>query len=505
MRILLSWVAREHDPDYTDKESGLKRQGPTLQLLASPEYKGTFDKLFLFVNDDEQTQRRGQELASRVSAPPEIEFVSLKLGNRVTDYGVLFRAVRGAVEKILKDYPKAENEFFIHESPGMPQAKVVWFLLVKSGVLPAVVLQSVRPSDRKRPDQPLVRIVDLDVEDLPHVRALRQRNDYLEKQLKSSMITRKIVGSSPAITAVREMIALVAENDSPVLITGETGTGKELVARAIHELGRRAKMPFVAVPCPNIPKHLAESELFGHEKGAFTGADQRQDGLVLQAEGGTLFLDEVGDLPTELQPKLLRFLQERSFRRVGGRSEIQSNCRIIAATDVDLTEARKRGDFKGALYERLSVWPISLPPLRERREDIPELVDYFLQLYGNELRIEEEAVAYLSLCPWPGNIRQLENVIRRAAELARHRRDKVISSKSIEWVAKLDRENAPIAVGAIDGTLATAKEVTERQMIIDALRKHNGKKLPAAEELGIDRHTLAYKIRKYRIRLEDVI
>ena len=229
----------------------------------------------------------------------------------------------------------------------------------------------------------------------------------------------EIVGTSPPLQTVLSRVSKVAPTDSSVLITGETGTGKELVARAIHRRSRRSSRAFVSVNCAAIPRDLIASELFGHEKGAFTGATQRRLGRFELAEGGTIFLDEVGELPAETQIALLRVLQEREFERVGGAGPIRTDVRVIAATNRDLEAAIAAGMFRSDLFYRLNVFPIEMPPLRERREDIPLLVEYFIDRYARKAgksfqAVNKKSLDLLQSYPWPGNIRELQNVIERS-------------------------------------------------------------------------------------------
>ena len=248
---------------------------------------------------------------------------------------------------------------------------------------------------------------------------LNHENISLREEVNKAELCYEIVGTSGALQKVLSLASKVATTDATVLVTGETGTGKELVARFIHQRSRRSSRAFVTVNCAAIPRDLIASELFGHEKGSFTGAVQRRLGRFELAEGGTIFLDEVGELPLETQIALLRVLQEREFERVGGTRSIHTNVRVIAATNRNLQAAVAAGTFRSDLYYRLNVFPIEMPPLRERREDIPSLVEYFIDRYARKLGKNIRAVSSRTLelfqsCPWPGNIRELQNVIERS-------------------------------------------------------------------------------------------
>jgi transcriptional regulator with GAF, ATPase, and Fis domain len=248
---------------------------------------------------------------------------------------------------------------------------------------------------------------------------LQHENLALLDGIDSTSTCDEIVGSSVALRKVLSLVSKVSPTDATVLVTGETGTGKELVARAIHRQSRRSSRAFVSVNCAAIPRDLIASELFGHEKGSFTGAVQRRVGRFEMAQGGTIFLDEVGELPMETQIALLRVLQEHEFERVGGTRSIQTNVRVVAATNRDLRAAIAAGTFRSDLFYRLNVFPIEMPPLRDRREDIPELVEYFIDRCANNMgknisRINNKSLELLQSYPWPGNIRELENVIERS-------------------------------------------------------------------------------------------
>ena len=325
---------------------------------------------------------------------------------------------------------------------------------------------------------------------------LQEENVALREEVDKASMFEEIVGASPALTAVLSRVSKVATSDSTVLITGETGTGKELVARAIHRRSRRASRAFVAVNCAAIPRDLIVSELFGHEKGAFTGAVQRRLGRFELADGGTIFLDEVGELSSDTQVALLRVLQEREFERVGGRDRIRVDVRVIAATNRDLSAAVADGEFRQDLFYRLNVFPLEMPPLRERREDIPVLVEYFIGRYARKAgrtfrRVSKRTLDRLRSYPWPGNVRELQNVIERS----------VIVSDTDEFTVDESWLSASPPVESRLG-LSGAVAAHEKAIVEDALRASAGRVFGpsgAAARLGIPRSTLESKIRSLKI------
>jgi two-component system, NtrC family, response regulator len=293
-----------------------------------------------------------------------------------------------------------------------------------------------------------------------------------------------MLGTSPQIRGVFAFIRKVATTTAPVLLLGESGTGKEMAALAIHRRSLRKDGPFIAINCNGIPETLLESELFGHEKGAFTGAHIQRNGLIEAAVGGTLFLDEIGELPPTIQVKLLRFLQEQRFQRVGGRQEIQIDARVIAATNADLKHAITHGKFREDLYFRLAVVVISLPPLRERGDDVGLLAREVLQRYGAQngrmnLTFTPEALRAVNCHTWPGNVRELQNRVKRAVIMADGRR---ITEKDLELTEAV--KVVPVA------TLKEARENVERELVQHTLKRHLGRISSAAVELGISRPTL---------------
>jgi PAS domain S-box-containing protein len=327
---------------------------------------------------------------------------------------------------------------------------------------------------------------------------LYEENVLLKEEVDKASMFEEIVGESPALRSVLARLAKVAPTDSTVLITGETGTGKELIARAIHKRSQRAAEAFVSVNCAAVPSSLITSELFGHERGAFTGAMQRRLGRFELAEGGTLFLDEVGELPGETQIALLRVLQEREFERLGGTKLIRANVRVIAATNRDLQESIETEMFRRDLYYRLNVFPIEMPPLRERKEDIPLLVEYFIDRYasrvGKRIRsIDQQTLARLTSYAWPGNIRELQNVIERSIIVC----DTATFTVDESWLSR-----APGQTGAASRPLLKIPTSEEKRVIEAALAKAQGQvsgPTGAAARLGIPASTLDSKIKALKI------
>jgi transcriptional regulator with PAS, ATPase and Fis domain len=327
---------------------------------------------------------------------------------------------------------------------------------------------------------------------------LYKENLALREEIDVAKMFEEIVGSSPALQAVLSQVAKVAPTDSTVLITGETGTGKELIARAIHKRSQRSSRAFVSVNCAAIPRDLIASELFGHEKGAFTGATQRRLGRFESAEGGTIFLDEVGELPAETQISLLRVLQEREFQRIGGNESLQVDVRVVAATNRELQAAIADGGFREDLFYRLNVFPIEVPPLRQRKEDIPLLVEYFVDRYASQIgkkitSINKRSLDLLQSYAWPGNIRELQNVIERSVIIC----DSENLSVDESWFG---RRAVPADSSA--KPLSEKLAAQEKDMIEAALAESNGRvsgPSGAAAKLGIPQSTLDSRIKSLKI------
>jgi len=348
---------------------------------------------------------------------------------------------------------------------------------------------------------------------------LQAQNQYLQEELKSVHNFEEIVGASSTLVQVLENVRRVAPTDTTVLIWGETGTGKELFARAIHSISHRKDKPFVKVNCAALPPGLVESELFGHERGAFSGAIQKRIGRFELANAGTIFLDEIGEMPLDVQVKLLRVLQEQEFERVGSSHSIRTDVRVIAATNRDLRKAMREGGFRPDLYYRLNVFPVDLPPLRERLGDIPLLVAYFIQKYGPKVGrqvegVEPETMRRLQKYPWPGNIRELENIVERALILSSApilavepeilAIGPLASSKSVTAEGATDAQESPVSERS-GGDADDKLETLQREHILRTLRATNwiieGQR-GAASKLGLKPATLRFRMKKLGITRE---
>ena len=355
---------------------------------------------------------------------------------------------------------------------------------------------------------------------------LTEEKLYLEEEFRSEMGFERIIGSSPALRHVLQLVETVAPSDSTVLLLGETGTGKELIARAIHERSRRKERTFVKLNCAAIPTGLLESELFGHEKGAFTGAISQKVGRMELADQGTLFLDEVGDIPAEIQPKLLRVLQEREFERLGSTHTRKVNVRLVAATNRDLEQMVADREFRNDLYYRLNVFPIRIPPLRDRREDIPLLVGYFVQKCAKQMQKRIEAVPVsvmkgLTAWDWPGNIRELENFIERAViltrgksldaplgELRKSKKDEPVrasASRSEDDIARIVRETVASMKGKSAESEHSKKQHDEIVRVLTECKGRVGGAEGAAARMGISRTTLISRMKRLEINPYDYV
>jgi two-component system response regulator AtoC len=337
------------------------------------------------------------------------------------------------------------------------------------------------------------------VETIAHMRSLEKENEYLRTRLANRFNIKNIVGKSDVINELFKLIHDVAPTNTTVLITGENGTGKELIANAIHFNSPNSKKPFIKLNCGVLAENLLESELFGHVKGAFTGAIKDKVGRFELSNGGTLFMDEIGDISPNMQVKLLRVLQEGEFERVGGTETLKVDVRIIAATNVDLEEKIRENKFRQDLYYRLNVIPIHVPPLRERKDDIKLLVDYFLEKFQKVYRkkikqLEKEAITALEDYDWPGNIRELENYIERAIVL--NKTGNITTNDFPKAIMQSQR--ATIEYNEDEGLLK-AVELYERQLILNELERNRGNKAKTATKFKVNRSTFMSKLKKYAI------
>jgi DNA-binding NtrC family response regulator len=334
-------------------------------------------------------------------------------------------------------------------------------------------------------------------------KALEQEVKYRREEMDKSFDFRNIIGKSKSMKEIFKVVKQIADSKSTALIMGESGTGKELISRAIHYNSNRKNYPFVTINCAAIPETLIESELFGHEKGAFTNAIEKKLGRCEVAHQGTLFLDEIGELSLATQAKILRFLEEREFNRVGGSKTIKVDVRLITATNKDLNQLIKKGGFREDLYYRINVVPILIPPLRERKEDIPLLIDHFVKKFGAENNknvkgISKEALEVVMQYEWPGNIRELENLIERVITLTSNEYIQLNELPPFfKGVQKVDGLKESVLDGKV--SFLQAEEEFEREVILDALKKTNYVQSHAAEILGISRRILKYKMDKLGI------
>lgn len=344
----------------------------------------------------------------------------------------------------------------------------------------------------------------LTIERIAEKRILKRENELLWKKLSEEAVpTNQIIYQSAAMQEVVNLAGRIAASQATVLLEGESGTGKELLARLIHSLSPRAHRPMITVNCMALSESLLESELFGHEKGAFTGAAQRRIGLFEEADGSTLFLDEIGDLSAAIQVKLLRFLQEHEFHRVGGNKPLYSDVRIISAANRNLRESVQTGTFREDLFYRLNVVSLRVPPLRERKEDLAVLIDHFIRKFATENRkkvssLTAEARDLLFKYDYPGNVRELENIIERAVVIAR---DETIVRRDLPFHENLTQPATTNKHSTMN--LKKAVEHVERSLILEALEKTENHQTKAAQHLGISERMLRYKLKKYRLKKSE--
>ncbi len=499
MRLLLTWThaGQQGDP------------GPVMRLLAVGGVR--YDDARVLTNRGDRAGARALVGAMGFGSVQVLDVPD------PSDHAALFKAVGPVVEALP---PDAEVDVLL--SAGTPQAQTIWVILVQAGLLRARMLQVIPPRFVPHPHPEPVRAVRLDIDGFPEIRALRA--EVVQLRARVTALAGTLVGESAAMRRLRERVARVGAARVPVLVLGETGTGKELVARAVHAASDRAEGPFVAENCGAFAEGVLQSELFGHEAGAFSGATGRHRGLFEQAHGGTLFLDEVGELPPRVQVQLLRVLQEGVLRRVGGEQPVRVDVRVVAATHRDLPALVARGEFREDLYYRLEGATLRVPPLRERAGDLELLVAHFLASEGRRLQPTRRAWQALQAYAWPGTVRELGAEVRRwtvfcddVVDLADLSPAIAAGAPAVPPAAGLPSAGAPLAGSATPsagaslagsvapsaGSVAPLAEVVaaaERAAVADALAVHRGNLSAAARALAVDRNTLKRKMSAFGLR-----
>lgn len=486
MKTLLTFTGF-HDPYSVGLVGHEQQPGPILSLATARP----FDRIVLFSTPTVQQHTLETVKALKITCPKiEVRAIDLPLQDP-TDYVSILRLIRQHASTILKNSPY--SEYFISVASGTPQMHACWVLLVSGGEIPARILH-IRPPKYVTKEAPMVSEVDLSAPEFPEVRAAvcmeQAAAPYsgAHVSLGDAIGELGIVGEDSKMVQALKMADVLAEHDAPILIQGETGTGKELIARLIHLLSGRDRERFIAINCGSLPANLVESILFGHVKGAFTGATVDQVGKFEQADGGTLFLDEVGELPVEVQPKFLRVLEDGMVEPVGAKRGKRTNVRVVAATNVDLQQAVEKKEFREDLYYRLSFATVRLPPLRERRADIPKIALHVLDTLNKSIRrpkrLSPEALARLQAQAWKGNVRDLENVLGRSMLMAQ---DEVLKADDL-LIDEPKRKKDPLASlpdphegFKLDDYLKSAR----KQLMIRALEMSNGGQSGAARMLGI--------------------
>ncbi len=495
MKVLFSFVGNR-DPYIENSEE----YGPLLSLLDKRE----FSRVYLFCTGPEYIERARsiETIKKEEGSGINFKFVSMELESPV-DYEEIFGKLKASVDEIIKLISHEKPEISILLDPGTPQMQTVWFILVKGGYLDAKLLQGVPP--KFAGGAYMVREIVLDDSAMPGIKVVFEEEGKDEERKdrgKSAKRTGKwlvseseleIIGSSPDFKDVLEKAGKFAGYEISILIQGETGSGKGLIARYIHEKSRRKGGPFITVDCAAISESLVESELFGHKKGAFTGAESDRLGQFRAADGGTIFLDEIGELPLRLQPKLLRVLDDKRFLPMGSDREVVVDVRILAATNRNLEKLVEEGRFRRDLYERLNEVSIHVPPLRERKEDIPELVRFFLEKwnrkYNEKKGLSEETIRYLMDYPWPGNIRELSNTISHLCAAGKSEKigPEFLPPKLLAYFY------APKGLNSLDVNipddglnLNALLYQMEKEYYEKALRKARGNREKAARLLGIN-------------------
>lgn len=496
MRILLTFTGF-HDP-YSKGLVGEEEQpGPIVSLLQAR----SFDLVYLLSTPN--TERNTAATVAALKGRVELREVTLPLQDP-TDYGAILKHLRALTAAVAEEFPGAE--YFISVASGTPQMHACWVLLTSSGEFPARILH-IRPPRFVTAEIPLVSEIDLTSADFPIVRARTtavQTAEVPAPDIQVVLSELGLVADHPKMLSALNVAAALAPSAAPVLILGATGTGKELVAKLIHRLSGRPQENFVALNCAAIPKDLAESVLFGHRKGSFTGATVDQPGKFELADRGTLFLDELGELPLPAQAKLLRVLQDGLVEAIGAKKPRKVDVRVVAATNQNLSRAIRQKEFREDLYYRLNVGEVKLPPLRERRSDIPKVALHVLDRINTTLkrpkRLSQAALARLQGQSWPGNVRDLQNVIERSARLAPK---DVIDADDLIIAEPVSREDPlsllpePADGFSMEDFLSSAR----KQLVLKAMEAASGNQSEAARLLGVSPQA----VHKYLLKLKERI
>ncbi len=489
-RTLLTWSDRGAGGSKPGHQSARPKsdRGPVMRLVEETAASESYERVILLTTKEGEGPVQGllEELREQV---PRVELITLELRDP-SDYSALFRVLEPVVQRIGQS-----SEVDLLLSAGTPQMQTLWFILVKAGLLSARMLQVIPAAFVPSVHPRAIREVELDIEGFPEVRALR--DELVRLRAHSRILGRHIIGESEPMRTLAKRLLRVAPSDLPVLILGETGTGKELIARSIHESSHRASGALITENCGALTESVLTSELFGHEKGAFTGAAHRKRGLFELAHGGTLFLDEVGELSPRVQVNLLRVLQDGSLRRLGSETSIRVDVRIVAATHRDLLAMVREGSFREDLYYRLQGATLEVPALRNRIGDLKALVSHFLGELGSSLRVTRECWTILQAYAWPGNVRELRGEVNRWHVFC----DKWVRPEDLD--TKFSGQSLPVGTQAMPraaaGRLADAVAHAERQSIALAISEAKNNLSRAARILEIDRNTLKRKIRKHKI------
>ncbi|MEQ1504952.1 MAG: sigma 54-interacting transcriptional regulator [Myxococcota bacterium] len=491
MTTLVTWSDRGAvvTPDHHGPRPAAD-QGPVVRLLDASEVR--YERLVVLVPSGGMpgARRLADDARTRVG---RVDLRPVDVTDP-SDYPQLFAAVSGVVDGL-----RGTGPLDLVLSAGTPQAQTIWVILVSAGLVDARMLQVIPARFVPDPHPHPIRQVRLPIDGFPEIRALREE----VVRLRAGEVARaEAIGGSAPMTAVRARIARVAPTAVPVVIHGETGTGKELVARAIHRGSARSDAPFVACNAGAVDDGLLASELFGHEAGAFTGAVGRRRGLFELAHGGTLFLDEVGELSARVQVGLLRVLQEGELRRVGGEEVVRVDVRVVAATHRDLRAAVRAGSFREDLWYRLAGAALEVPPLRDRPEDLPALVERFLDDCGRPgLPVSPAAWHAVVGYRWPGNVRELRAEVVRWSVFAGDRVERADLSPEVAGAASTrGSPSEGVTTDAAGLTLAAAVSAAEQRAIATAWASNRGNVAATARALGIDRNTLKRKLRAYRLR-----